>query len=125
MGHLKELVLIFSRLFFISSHCLVALSNHKLHIEELGYIWYLTLPSYDGLVLQDGFLMATSLVGASQLSDCRKVSLEMQSCKTMCLVPEGNFWHRPYCSSPAISMKLSVNSGRRDVMERSAHPTQM
>lgn len=48
-----------------------------------------------------------------QLSDCRKGSLGMQSCKTMSLVPEGNFW--PYCSSPPIRMKFSVHSGRRAI----------
>ena len=41
-----------------------------------------------------------------QLSDCRKGSLGMQRCKTMSLVPEGNFW--PYCSFPPIRMKFSV-----------------
>ena len=41
-----------------------------------------------------------------QLSDCRKGLLGRQSCKTMSLVPEGNFWL--YCSSPPIRMKFSV-----------------
>lgn len=63
---------------------------------------YLTLSSSDGVVRQDGFLMATSFVGASELSDLGKGSLEMEGCKTVYLVTEGNFWPRPYCPAPAL-----------------------
>lgn len=65
MGQLMGLVLIFSRLFLMHSHCLFW--SPQLQAPYQGAIAHViqTLTSSDGLVCQDGFLMAPSLVDAS------------------------------------------------------------
>lgn len=116
MGQLMGLVLIFSRLFLILSHCL--LGSSQLQAPSTYYpnshlLWWTCV---SGRTPYSSFSC-----GCLTFSDCGEGSLEI--CTMMCRITERHFWLKYSCLSQPFRYDFFASSGRQKVLEGSPHPT--